>query len=335
MAGFRNIVFKGISNFASSIPTSMLIKATKQPLILPFYHSISNMDAPHIKHLYKVKSEEEFVKDLDYLLQYYEPINLQSLIEVAVGEKRLKAPSFFLSFDDGLSEFHDIIAPILLKKGIPATCFLNSNFIDNKDLFYRYKASLLIELIEKHSKHLENKNLQEILQNKNFRSFLLSLKYKNKETINNIANVLDYDFNEYLAKEKPYLNTEQLQSLLNKGFTFGAHSADHPMYKEITLDQQLEQTSKSLAFINAKLDIKHQIFSFPFTDHGVKYEYFNQANKLLDLSFGSAGLKIETISNHLQRIPFEMNDLSAKQIINSEYLYYLLKSPFGKNINKR
>ena len=52
-----------------------------------------------------------------------------------------------LSFDDGLVECHQVIAPLLMTKGVPATFFLNNHFIDNRDLFFRYKASLIIDQV--------------------------------------------------------------------------------------------------------------------------------------------------------------------------------------------
>ncbi|WP_262708643.1 polysaccharide deacetylase family protein [Natronoflexus pectinivorans] len=55
---------------------------------------------------------------------------------------------FHLTFDDGLSEIYHETIPILEKKGIPATIFLNTGFIDNKKMFYRFKSSLVIESIK-------------------------------------------------------------------------------------------------------------------------------------------------------------------------------------------
>jgi hypothetical protein len=35
--------------------------------------------------------------------------------------------------------------PILRRKGVPATVFVNSDFVDNQDLFFRFKAALIID----------------------------------------------------------------------------------------------------------------------------------------------------------------------------------------------
>ena len=75
-------------------------------------------------------------------------------------------------------------------------------------------------------------------------------------------------------------------------------------------------------------------FAFPFTDYGVSAEFFEglqQENADFKLSFGTAGLKIDSISQNLQRIPME-NNTSAKSEINFETNYFFLKKFFNKNI---
>ena len=156
MAGYRDVFINGVSKGIGIIPTSVLLKISKQKLILPVYHTISDEEMPHIKHLYPVKGVKSFIKDLEFLLKHYTPINYDEFSALYRNNESPRKPSFLLSFDDGLREFHDIISPILIKKGIPAICFLNSGFVDNKALFYRYKSSLIIEKLQTHS-HFKHK----------------------------------------------------------------------------------------------------------------------------------------------------------------------------------
>ena len=116
MAGFRNKFIHRVSKVAGIIPTRLLHKVSGQRLILPVYHGISDEEMPHIKHLYTVKGVKAFVNDLDFLLKYYTPIGYNEFRKLACTREQPAKPSFLLSFDDGLREFHDIIAPILLKK---------------------------------------------------------------------------------------------------------------------------------------------------------------------------------------------------------------------------
>ena len=129
------------------IPQGWLIRLTRQYLVLPFYHAVSDDLMPHVAHVYPVRSRSAFMKDLEFFLRHYEPLGLEDLKSPVPPGKR-KKPAMFLSFDDGLSEIYDIVAPLLLSKGIPAGIFVNTGFVDNRDLFYRYKSSLLLDRFE-------------------------------------------------------------------------------------------------------------------------------------------------------------------------------------------
>jgi peptidoglycan/xylan/chitin deacetylase (PgdA/CDA1 family) len=223
-----------------------------------------------------------------------------------------------------LREFYDPIAPMLLRKGIPAICFLNSGFLDNKDLFFRYKASLLIDFLPKLPGYTAEK--------------LLSVRYENRTELDALATSIGFDFNEFLHQHQPYLQSSQVESLIEKGFHFGAHSVDHPEYQYLDLTEQLRQTTRSTETISNKFGLGYRLFSFPFTDYGVSRKFFEivlEEKKIADFTFGCAGLKTDVMPRHLQRIPMEANNLSAEAALRREFLYFWLKMPFGKNRIRR
>ncbi len=336
MAGYRDKVIHSLSGVVSLIPPRLLQQLTGQRLLLPVYHTISDGEMPHIRNLYTVKGVKAFTNDLDFLLKYYSPIGYQEFRELKENGRKPQKPSFLLSFDDGLKEFHDVIAPILLQKGIPAICFLNSDFIDSKALFFRYKASLLIDELKKNPQLA--KSITDLFDDsENLSQALLSIRYRQRELLDEVASRLNYDFDVFLKEQAPYLTTEQVNTLINQGFHFGAHSIDHPEYQYISLDEQLRQTTESVESVCDKFNLDYRIFAFPFTDHNVSKEFFTRLKKqkTTDFTFGCAGQKEDEVSTNFQRIPFEMEHLSGRQIHNAELLYYLLKMPFGKNELRR
>ncbi len=328
-------LLKSLQPLASSIPLRWLVSITGQRLFLPFYHSVQKDKAlPHIQHLYKLRTLEEFEKDLDFLLSYYKPIDLAGLFDHLKSGKSLEENTFFLSFDDGLREINDWIAPLLLKKGIPATFFLNADFIDNKDLFFRYKASLLIDHLEQQNiSTAKKKILEENLNTPDFKSAILKINFQNKEVLDEIATLLKFDFDAFLKTEKPYLESNQIKVLMEQGFTIGSHSLDHPLYKDIEEAEQIRQTRASQEFINKKFNPEIKTFAFPFTDDGVKASFFKtiQNETIIDLSFGTAGLKNDAVPFHLQRFPVEEFPIQMHELVSAEYFYYFGKSFFGKN----
>jgi peptidoglycan/xylan/chitin deacetylase (PgdA/CDA1 family) len=345
MKSSRSIAFKLLPALAQCIPLNGMIGITGRKLIFPFYHLVSDEDVPHVKHLYKVRTTREFNQDLDFLLRYYNPIGISDVLDFVNHGKTLPANSFLISFDDGLREFHDVAAPVLLRKGIPAVCFLNSGFIDNAGLFYRYKASLLIDRLQKGNEPGDKKIVPEDWFRRNDLAFthnyhsLLSISYANRQLLDELAILLEVDFDKYLKEHRPYLDSSQVTSLIGHGFAFGSHSIDHPEYRFLTEEEQIRQTEESLSTITGRFGIKEKLFCFPFTDYGVKKSFFDKifdpSKPIADLTFGGAGMKLDSIPKNLQRVPFEGTSLTAKQILATEYLYYMIKSIFGKNLIRR
>ncbi|MCX6245529.1 MAG: polysaccharide deacetylase family protein [Bacteroidetes bacterium] len=331
-----------MSSISGIIPVEILKQITRQKTIFPFYHLISDEEVPHVKFLYRIRNTKEFIADLDLFLKHYKPIGVAEVLDSYKADRPLPENSFLLSFDDGLREFNDVVAPILLQKGIPATCFLNSGFVDNRDLFYRYKASLLIGRLKETGIQTEPVRtwFRDHHLSENTHDYgLLTISYSNRYLLDELAVLLDYDFGEYLRKNHPYLDFAQIQTLIRQGFTFGAHSIDHPEFRFLPENEQIRQTSQSILDIKEKFGLYYKLFSFPFTDFGIQTSFFDRifdpAEPFADLTFGGAGLKRDSVRKNIQRIPFEEGSLNAKQILATEYAYYMIKSIFGKNLIRR
>jgi peptidoglycan/xylan/chitin deacetylase (PgdA/CDA1 family) len=335
----KKIIFNRYNIFKDILPLSFLVRVTKQRLILPCYHIISNTHLKHIVNLYKYKDVSSFKLDLEFFMKNYKPLDLFDLIKLVKGRSQPPSASFFLSFDDGLKEFYNIIAPVLLEKGIPATCFLNSAFIDNKDMFFRYKESILIELINGiNRKSTQWKVLKSwFSDNKmsvvSYKKQLLKIKYDRRDMLDELAGVLNFSFRDYLEKEKPYLTGLQINELIKKGFTFGAHSIDHPEYRYLSFEEQVRQTLGSTDEVSSRFKLDYRIFAFPFTDYGVGRQFFEKINQddAIDFTAGAAGMKRDSIYNNIQRIPMDEYYLDARDRIKIDYIYYMFKSVVNRD----
>ncbi len=260
-----------------------------------------------------MKSVREFVNDLEYIGKKYSFVGLTDFYKSAKeGFINVTKPIAHLTFDDGLSECYNVIAPILKSKGIQATFFINSGFIDNKDLFFRFKVSLLIDDLL--SKERLTRELEAQLKN---------YLYSDTEVINKLAHDNGINYNEFLISNEPYLTSNQIQSLIEDGFTIGAHSHDHPEFRFVSEDFAFDQVVKSVDAVSSNFNQDIKAFSFPFTDFALKKEFFSKLyqNEIIDISFGTAGIKKDEIEMNFQRVPMEYK-YKAKSIIR----YYYLKS---------
>lgn len=313
-----------------------LISGSNQRVLLPFYHKVIDDENSFAKHLYIPRKIIDFKNDLDVLCKYYKSITLQEFI--SISKKRTQKESYFhLTFDDGLSNFYKVVAPILLEKKVAATVFVNTNFVDNKSLFYRYKTSLLYEVYQNSSLKEKNYFYDFFNEKGTVRERLFAVNYNNKYVLDELASAINYSFEEFLETEKPYLSSTQIQELIDMGFTIGAHSKNHPLYSIISFEEQIKQTVESLDWLVKKFNLDYKAFSFPHTDLDVSKDFFIKLakEKKMDVSFGTSGIKKDNFETNFQRVVFEIDNPNIENYLIKEYLKYFLKIPLSKNVMPR
>lgn len=313
-----------------------LIQMSGHSSVALLYHAVSDRYLPHISNLYRLKTTKEFINDIDGLLKIYKPVDLHTFISEYNKDRRKSVIHF--TFDDGLREFYETAAPILYKKGIPATCFLNSAFIDNKDLFFRYKASFLIDTVKYHSQAgkkdevIINWKNEHKISDTSIVNYLLQINQDNQYLLDDLASKLEIDFKKFLTEKQPYMTSPQIMELKDQGFTFGGHSLDHPRYNLLQEKEQLRQTIESINSVVKNYNLNYKVFAFPFTDDGVKLSFFSSLQSEIKVTtFGCAGLKDDIAPKNIQRVPVEGYKIDALNILKGEYLYFYLLKKIRKN----
>ena len=238
-----------------------------------------------------------------------------------------------------------MIVPILNGKGVPATFFINPSFVDNKKLFYKYKASLIIDRLEKHGYPLSlleviSSRLDVSYENKDsLKRALLNVNHQDKDFLKTMAELVEVDFKTFLRIRKPYLSEKQLLKIKKQGFEIGSHSMNHPLFALLSHEEQVQELKESLQWLKKKLKLEYKYFAFPFTDVGVDSIFFDRIfslkKPLVDMSFGTAGLKRDQYPFHFQRIPMDETKSGARIFLKGEYIYYLLKAILGRNTIRR
>lgn len=320
----------GIINFLSNFERKNIAETFPLNYFLPVYHCISDEDLLHLKNIIPYKNTRQFEQDLDFLGKHFQFVSWEEFKDFVNGNFRPKKKIALLTFDDGLREFYEVVMPILERKGIYAINFINPEFIDNKNLMFRCKASLLAEKVKADKKI--NPDLFSILPSKeNPVHQILKTGYLQQDILNRLAELLEVDFSIFLRQQQPYMTLNQLKSATQRGFGISSHSWDHPLYHELSVDQQLEATDKTFRYLKQH-QFLYESFAFPFTDFGVKKEFFDRLFKNKDIfcTFGSAGVKLDSVERNFQRIPME-NGEPAEAILKKEIAYFRLKKILNKN----
>ncbi|MEN8201052.1 MAG: polysaccharide deacetylase family protein [Bacteroidota bacterium] len=322
---------KIISGPARLASLNRLIRLSSQKVAFPFYHTVSGQPLPHISNLYTLRTEREFEKDLDEMLLYFEPISFADYLEgsgLHAGKQYM-----VLSFDDGLVECRDFIAPLLKKKGVPAAFFLNNHFIDNRDLFYRYKASLLIEKMKSDTKVMEAMAGYLDIPEKRAVESILLIGQDQVSLLDALMKETGIDVTGYMKERPVYMNTKQVMDLVDWGFEIGGHSPDHADFSKLDQKEIVKQVRSSVEDLQARFQLSTRYFSFPFTSAGIPMEVIHSLldKGVAEVLMGTAGLKKTDKTGFIQRIPMEEYECPAREALKTEYLYYLLKGLIGRN----
>lgn len=285
-----------------SLSVRALEKIVRRDVIGFCYHTVSDRQLPHIESLYRCKSVAQFRRDLDFLRRSYRVVRYDDL-ESARARSNGK-PFVVITFDDGLVECYDVIRPLLLEYGLPATFFITTEFLDNRRLFYRQKVALCIEAYSRLSGQEATAARNEIARffdvevagDRELVARLQAATWKEEPAIDATCSTLGIDTDAYLRTIRPYLTLAQLGTLAADGFTIGAHGTSHQRLGAMTETEARAEIIAACDVVSKLVAAERVPFAFPFNGRGVKREMMRtirETNARVGLFFDSTELAYE------------------------------------------
>ncbi|WP_341839524.1 polysaccharide deacetylase family protein [Chitinophaga caseinilytica] len=326
---------------ASLTPVSFLQKAAARPLLLPYQHLVSDREVPYISPIYPFKDRKAFAQDLDYLLRHFRPVTLGEVVRAMKGGDPLPKGAFLLTFDDGLREIAEIVAPMLQAKGVPAVFFLNPAYLGNKTHFYRFKLGLMLDALRSGTVAASaRKAAAELLGagEEGLESAIQGIGWRRRALADELGGLFGLDFEGIFAKERPYMDHGEVEGLVRAGFSLGGHSMEHPYYQELTLDEQVAQTLASVDAVCGQFGEKERVFAFPHSDEGVSRAFFSrvlEGEGAVDLIFGTANHQADIDPRILQRFNSERPDIPIGDCVKGILLLEALRKASGRNLVTR
>lgn len=101
-------------------------------------YRIRNYTRKHVK-------ADDFDCFLSDLLTIGVPVSIDAFLESQSGGPSLPSHPFAITFDDGFENNHSQAAPILRQRGVPATFYVTSGFVDQNEMSWIDKIELCIE----------------------------------------------------------------------------------------------------------------------------------------------------------------------------------------------
>ena len=291
MTRVRGVLRAGVERLGRLLGPEWHLRRLQPALLCPVYHLAREDDPEWWCDRCRVLKPAAFEGDLDTFLKWGEPVDVREMVDWARGN-RPRPHGFFLSFDDGYRELHDVVAPILKRKGVPATLFVCSSLIDNRAIFFEDHIGLILDALSRSSAK-RRENADRILSEYSVDSAgLFRLRTPRHELLGRLSELLEIDTGEFLRTRQPYLTHGHVQKLISMGFGIGSHSVDHSLYEDLMIDEQLRQTTSSVDKIAQMFRLDYRVFAFPYGEFGVHPAFFQRlfAENSIDICFGTRGV---------------------------------------------
>lgn len=208
---------------------------------------------------------EEFEVRMGWVATNFDVLPLLEAVR-AMREDRLPKRALCITFDDGYADNHDIALPILRSLGLPATFFVATGYLDGGCMFndavieaVRNAAPPLVDLrdfeLGRHSVGSEAERCRAI------ELILERLKYATPPR----RNALAVEIAARCRSGKPALmmTSGQVRALHDAGMTIGAHTVNHPILAEISLDEARDEIVRGRARLEEIIGGRVRLFAYP------------------------------------------------------------------------
>ncbi len=278
--------------------------AENHMLTIVMYHYVRNLKDsryPEIKGL----ELNDFKKQIDFLLEHYNIISTQTLIESIKSDTDLPERAALLTFDDGYIDHYTNVFPILMDKGIsgffsmPGKILKERKVLDVNKLHYILASekpnNILIELFNLLNFYRGSEfdfESNELL----FKRLAIASRFDTKEVIfikrilqtalpEKLRNVItDELFKRYVSVsekalcEELYMNLDQIKLMKNSGMSFGIHGYDHYWLADLSHDDMVNDIKKALDVFDGIIDPNEWIMCYPYGSANEDVRNFIKSN---------------------------------------------------------
>jgi peptidoglycan/xylan/chitin deacetylase (PgdA/CDA1 family) len=270
-----------------------------------------------------------FDQQIQFLKRYF---NIISLDEFKQGIRTGQFPdnSCLITFDDGWLDNYVFAYPILKKYEVPATIFLATDYIGNKDSFWQEKTTGILKRAyqDRDMELLEIVDLKNILELSESNALVIieqkiqSLKNLSEVELHGLIHrlkSLSSKYSEVSGVDK-FLNWEQVGEMNNNNITFASHGCSHSIMTKITEDQLVNELEESASVINAKLGTDCKALAYPNGNYN--QSMMCHVSKSYDLAFATESGAVSPSDDKysIKRVNIHTGATKTKQVFYCKIL---------------
>ena len=286
------------------VPLSVMTAVLPGRVLVVCYHAVSTRPLPHIRNLYEIKSPQQFEQDLLFFKERCHVAGHDELVAHQQGRHRLPDRSVCITFDDGFSECHDTVRPLLLRHGLPCTFFVCTGMIDNRTMMFRNVISLCLDRVRAMGDdeiravgaRLGPRCGARLDERDQLRRWMLGLTYPQRDELQAVCECLGVDVAAFLGRERPYMTREQILDLSRDGFTIGSHSKNHPELWLLDWREAVREIVESCEAVRTLTTQASVPFAFPFNGARLdraKLAQLRREQPFIDLFYDTNDLRLE------------------------------------------
>jgi peptidoglycan/xylan/chitin deacetylase (PgdA/CDA1 family) len=327
---------RGVHRLSHLAGPALVARLLGERLVAPMFHSIRDSEPPHWRGRCRLRRPAGFEADLDWLLRWGPAVSLGDLRSWTRGEAQ-RPRGFFLSFDDCYRDWIEVVAPLLKRKGIPATFFVTTSLIDHQSIFHEDHIACVLNRLEGGTAAMRAEADRILARFELKLETFAVLREPGHPAIGQLGALVEFDAVEWMRAEQPYLSADQVRELIGMGFSIGAHSIDHPLFSKLTASEQREQVRGSLEVLERRFGIEHRAFAFPYSELGVSREGLESILRdgEVEILFGTRGvIRDELEPRILQRVSAESLD-TIQRVFKQAMAYQAGRRSAGQGVVRR
>lgn len=235
--------------------------------IVLLLHSTDDRERLSLKNLGNIHPDL-FEKVLVALKKGFDIVSLEEIVECISKRESSNKRLLAITFDDGPKSYALNAVPVMDPLGIPSTCFLITNCIGDKEVYWRYLYNFCINS----GKGLELANLISreygiSIQSEDIMKFTRDNYDREKS-----ARIMGSIFKEIVSEDEYryregelFLSLKDIDNLKKQQhLSLGIHSHTHPVMMKLTDEEIHKEISESLDFYKSNIKDNTPMFSIPF-----------------------------------------------------------------------
>jgi len=241
----------------------------KAKALILVYHRV--LERAPFNPLNNIVTKSNFIKQVEEIAKKYPVATLTDIIRQCQSGQPKEKTQVVLTFDDGYYDNYDIVLPILQKKGLPATFFLITDYINGNFPLWDWQIfNILSDNTLVRSMNIEG----HIIRQWTFEprtSYIFRILARMKPISfamrHKIIFALKREIKDRLdssyAKER-CMSWEEIRRMTDAGMEIGSHSLSHRSLAKIPFEDAAQELKKSKEIIEQNINRQCRHFSFPY-----------------------------------------------------------------------